>query len=65
LPGEFLSPSGWLLLQALAMRNFLLLLITLIVLIAVVGGGGALFYLAKTSEMTRVGATPPPSSPGN
>jgi hypothetical protein len=65
LPGEFLSPSGRLFLQALAMRNFLLLLITLIVLIAVVGGGGALFYLAKTSEITRVGATPPPSSPGN
>jgi hypothetical protein len=47
------------------MKNFLFLLITLIVLIAVVGGGGALFYLAKTSEITRVSETPPPSSPGN
>jgi len=45
------------------MRNFLLLLITLIVLLAVLGGGGALFYLAKTSEISRVGVTPPPSSP--
>jgi hypothetical protein len=47
------------------MKSFFLLLVTLLVLIAVVGGGGALFYLAKTSEITRVDATPPPSSPAN
>lgn len=45
------------------MKSFLLLLITLVVLIAAVGGGGALFYLSKTSEITRVPKTPPPSSP--
>jgi len=45
------------------MKSFLVLLITLLVLIAVVGGGGALFYLAKTSEITRVAKTPPAASP--
>lgn len=45
------------------MKSFLLLLITLLVLIAVVGGGGALFYMAKTSEITRTPATPPAASP--
>jgi hypothetical protein len=47
------------------MKMFLLLLLTFIVLIAVVGGGGALFYLAKTSEITRAEDTPPASTPGN
>lgn len=47
------------------MKSFFLLLITLIVLIAVVGGGGALFYLSKTSEITRMEKTPPSSSPAN
>lgn len=45
------------------MKSFLLLLITLIVLVAVVGGGGILYYLSKTSEITRVDKNPPPSSP--
>jgi len=45
------------------MKSFFLLLVTLLVLIAVVGGGGVLFYLSKTSEITRTAKTPPASSP--
>jgi|TARA_B110000037_G_scaffold223137_1_gene302637 flagellar basal body-associated protein FliL len=45
------------------MKSFFLFLIALIVLVAVVGGGGLIFYLSKTSEITRVEKTPPPSSP--
>ena len=60
---EFLSPTGRLFLHALLMKNFLLKLVSLLVLLVVVGGGGALFYLAKTSEMTRADATPPTSAP--
>ncbi len=45
------------------MKSFLLLLITLVFLIAVIGGGGAIYYLSKTSEITRVEKTPPPASP--
>ena len=45
------------------MKSFLLLLITLLVLVAVVGGGGAIYYLSKTSEITRVEKAPPATAP--
>jgi hypothetical protein len=45
------------------MKNFFLLLLVVIVLVILVGGGGALFYLGKTSEITRAAETPPLSSP--
>lgn len=35
------------------MRSCLLLLITMLVLAAFVGGAGALYYLSRTSEVTR------------
>jgi hypothetical protein len=56
---EFLSPIGVISAQAPPMKSFLFLLLTLVVLLVVVGGGGALVYLAKTSEITRSGVTPP------
>ncbi len=62
---EFHSPTGGVSLHARAVKNFFLLLLILIVLIVLVGGGGALFYLGKTSEITRAADAPPPSSPGN
>ena len=45
------------------MKSFLLILVTLLVLIAIIGGGGLLFYLTKTSEMSRTAKIPPASSP--
>lgn len=55
-----IHPAKW---QHPSMKSFFLLLVTLLFLIAVLGGGGVLFYLAKTSEITRTTATPPASSP--
>lgn len=62
---DFHSPRGDIPLHSFVMKFFLLLFLTFIVLVAVVGGGGALYYLAKTSEITRSADTPPASTPGN
>jgi hypothetical protein len=62
---DFHSPRRDVSLHSFVMKFFLLRLLTFVVLVAVVGGGGALFYLAKTSEITRATATPPASTPGN
>ncbi len=45
-------------------KSFLTLLITLLVLVAFVGGAGSIYYLAKTSEISRVEHGAPPSAPG-
>jgi hypothetical protein len=45
------------------MKSFLTLLITLLILIAVVGSAGAIYYLATTSEISRVERGAPPSAP--
>jgi hypothetical protein len=62
---DFHSPRVDISPHSFVMKFFLLLLLTFIVLVAVVGGGGALFYLAKTSEITRSADAPPASTPGN
>lgn len=36
------------------MRSCLLLLITMVIVTALLGGAGALYYLSKTSKITRV-----------
>ncbi|MGJ8642477.1 MAG: hypothetical protein ACSHX9_03640 [Luteolibacter sp.] len=45
------------------MKSLLMLLIAFVVLIAVVGGSGALFYLTKTSEISRANETSLLNSP--
>lgn len=39
------------------MKSLLMLLFAFVILIAVVGGSGVLFYLTKTSEVSRIKET--------